>query len=102
MRISDWSSDVCASDLQKVDAALRRAAIKMAKEQRIQRGLDKTARNNLIQAQAGQDGIKLLRGFLHRANFEPRKDGHGWVRSEERRVGKACVSNLSSRWTTYH
>lgn len=71
------------NEQQKVDAALRRAAIKMAKEQRIQRGLDKTARNNLIQAQAGKDGIKLLRGFLHRANFEPRKDGHGWIAFQE-------------------
>src|SRR3546814_8610746 len=35
-----------------------------------------------------------------------RRDGlptsHFWFRSEERRVGKECVSRCSSRWSPYH
>src|SRR3546814_13626271 len=27
---------------------------------------------------------------------------HGYVRSEERRVGKECVSTCRSRWSPYH
>src|SRR3546814_13721960 len=28
--------------------------------------------------------------------------GSGWTRSEERRVGKECVSTCRSRWSPYH
>src|SRR3546814_15528235 len=28
--------------------------------------------------------------------------GIGWIRSEERRVGKECVSTCRSRWSPYH
>src|SRR3546814_14344957 len=30
------------------------------------------------------------------------RDTRGMIRSEERRVGKECVSTGSSRWSTYH
>src|SRR3546814_21122287 len=30
------------------------------------------------------------------------RDGEGRGRSEERRVGKACVSTCRSRWSPYH
>src|SRR3546814_13544289 len=32
----------------------------------------------------------------------PGKDGLVHIRSEERRVGKECVSTCRSRWSTYH
>src|SRR3546814_20829661 len=32
----------------------------------------------------------------------PDRGGHPLQRSEERRVGKECVSTCSSRWSTYH
>src|SRR3546814_1935818 len=65
MRISDWSSDVCSSDLQLAVDELRRLHLVIAR---------------LVQAGA-QIGLQ---------------------RSEERRVGKECVSTCRSRWSPYH
>src|SRR3546814_12088187 len=65
MRISDWSSDVCSSDL--VDDASEddtEKAVRSIEDRRI-------------------------RYFRH-------------ARSEERRVGKECVSTCRSRWSPYH
>src|SRR3546814_2163892 len=64
MRISDWSSDVCSSDLPAELVALFRAA---------SRG----------------------RPVAPAARITTR-------RSEERRVGKECVSTCRSRWSPYH
>src|SRR3546814_2427876 len=70
MRISDWSSDVCSSDLV-VDLA-HLAAIVACDHQ--------------------PAGLKLS---AHRIV-------HSRDRSEERRVGKECVSTCRSRWSPYH
>src|SRR3546814_5548907 len=72
MRISDWSSDVCSSDLSCVN---RLAPL----------GLD------TAEAVASRMS-PLLR--IH-AECVAR-------RSEERRVGKECVSTCRSRWSPYH
>src|SRR3546814_9299676 len=60
MRISDWSSDVCSSDL----------------------------------------GYRPFRTLTQRRT----RDRPGIIRhrSEERRVGKECVSTCRSRWSPYH
>src|SRR3546814_8063227 len=71
MRISDWSSDVCSSDLTR---HLTRRGIELF---------------NL--AYCGEKVFDLL-------NRPHRPD----MRSEERRVGKECVSTCRSRWTPYH
>src|SRR3546814_3697274 len=60
MRISDWSSDVCSSDL--------RSLLRL--------------------------GFHLYKRFLWRKHLR--------ARSEERRVGKECVSTCRSRWSPYH
>src|SRR3546814_6715191 len=71
MRISDWSSDVCSSDLYHVHSTARERASDRCTADRAQgRG----------------------RGCGRR---------HG-NRSEERRVGKECVSTCRSRWSPYH
>src|SRR3546814_6419244 len=72
MRISDWSSDVCSSDLKGV-ARFQQGAVhpKHRQDQLAQRGC------------AIDDSILSLR-------------------SEERRVGNECVSTCRSRWSTYH
>src|SRR3546814_6041736 len=77
MRISDWSSDVCSSDLVKspLDQSWRQLA----------ECLDGETRKAL-------DGIAV---HTARTPAEP-------VRSEERRVGKECVSTCRSRWSPYH
>src|SRR3546814_4768231 len=69
MRISDWSSDVCSSDL----ITKRNAPV--------------IPRVNNHQNQ--------------RANRAPARMATP-TRSEERRVGKECVSTCRSRWSPYH
>src|SRR3546814_11292618 len=103
MRISDWSSDVCSSDLVDlivVDTAHghsrgvidRVAAIKKQYGDRLQiiGGNIATGDAALALAKAGADAVKV--GI-----------GPGSIcRSEERRVGKECVSTVRSRWSPYH
>src|SRR3546814_1605471 len=86
MRISDWSSDVCSSDLMD-DAGLVREII-IAPESVIVQPLRRTigrARNGARSTGSAND----FRGEMV-------------DRSEERRVGKECVSTCRSRWSTYH
>src|SRR3546814_2874855 len=79
MRISDWSSDVCSSDLASGrHRQIRRPSARYASGRR--RG----------------EGGGLLRA-------RPRAAAFGAPgRSEERRVGKECVSTCRSRGSTYH
>src|SRR3546814_12685771 len=95
MRISDWSSDVCSSDLRgQCIAALRRrgGAAVDGSEGSIE------ARAQAARRVPRHDGRSL----------RSRRDGHrpgvprAEARSEERRVGKECVSTCRSRWSPYH
>src|SRR3546814_4982699 len=58
-----------------------------------------------IEEQADQHDGSADQGLLHlfdeRAGF-PRGQGPAARRSEERRVGKECVSTCRSRWSPYH
>src|SRR3546814_6894618 len=63
MRISDWSSDVCSSDLR---------ARRVGDGWRAELGEEKMSAAVIVN------------------------------RSEERRVGKECVSTCRSRWSPYH
>src|SRR3546814_13372348 len=88
MRISDWSSDVCSSDLPGVEHGSN--ADPCAEVLRV-----------------GGDGQHRLRCGLeqqvidHRLVLVRDVGDLGW-RSEERRVGKECVSTCRSRWSPYH
>src|SRR3546814_3698195 len=75
MRISDWSSDVCSSDLPGDQRQDRRDAEQQAKRRQ--------------DSPADEQGDLRCR---HRHE----------ERSEERRVGKECVSTCRSRWSPYH
>src|SRR3546814_9206654 len=83
MRISDWSSDVCSSDLHLDGAAGQ------AEGHSHQRA---GARPGDQVVDAGGD--EPLVGQLLRDAVEERI-----VRSEQRRVGKECVSTCRSRWS---
>src|SRR3546814_15663067 len=98
MRISDWSSDVCSSDL----------GIRLA--------LSGVSNLNAIAEKCKADtGITLQMTALdsdavaQRAVTQPKSfdiaDIEYWickkVRSEERRVGKECVRTCRSRWSPY-
>src|SRR3546814_14142398 len=97
MRISDWSSDVCSSDL-----------IDLAK-----------ACSNCGQGPAWTEPRNF--NLMFKTHMGPVEDSAAAVylrpetaqgmfvdfvtvqaRSEERRVGKECVSTCRSRWSRYH
>src|SRR3546814_12284863 len=97
MRISDWSSDVCSSDL---DAA---EAVTAETDHRI------TERAALWLPGAGGGAGKRQRGDPARRHHHVASGqvDHRYSpliepRSEERRVGKECVSTCRSRWSPYH
>src|SRR3546814_3133237 len=80
MRISDWSSDVCSSDLVAV------------------------ARRRFGAAGGGRhtDRHGEKRRFGPPGPAQEKHDDRQKQRSEERRVGKECVSTCRSRWSPYH
>src|SRR3546814_1334039 len=81
MRISDWSSDVCSSDLL-ADIPI------------------------LLDTPSGQSRPDPCHAPLPICAFRPstRRPTTSCtrLRSEERRVGKECVSTCRSRWSPYH
>src|SRR3546814_7334359 len=85
MRISDWSSDVCSSDLPNWDMLLSFAA---SSEDPISGGRHKVIGSRPL---AIPPQTSTIASHLPKA-----------VRSAERRVGKECVSTCRSRWSPYH
>src|SRR3546814_20511323 len=99
MRISDWSSDVCSSDLRIWNIA-RSAVERIALSRRREIPFDRERYSDTPEiadfiawaetlpdeALAPEVGIVALRD----------------MRSEERRVGKEWVSTCRSRWAPYH
>src|SRR3546814_12346299 len=107
MRISDWSSDVCSSDLIAVKRE-RHSAI-FPRQQPLQR---------LAAALQGMDGAGLLTAFIDREHQAAvhqllvdvdRGGGQGQhhrsldpIRSAARRVGTECVSTCPSRSSPHY
>src|SRR3546814_21092059 len=110
MRISDWSSDVCSSDL-----VLALAGCKAQAEHR-QHGADRHrylpvgSERPTHPVQVAPETGKLWMaavGQLHLDQFGRlgaglENGGPVVMRSEERRVGKECVSTCRFRWSSYH
>src|SRR3546814_10540911 len=71
MRISDWSSDVCSSDLSRP-------------------------------RHRGHPGPRFRRNLAGARPAARAAAAERVRRSEERRVGKECVSTCRSRWSPYH
>src|SRR3546814_18049691 len=98
MRISDWSSDVCSSDLPRfvIPSILRIPGqyiaifLELVVLVAINIGL------NMLLAEAK---IPILGALL--SSFLGIYFGIV-IRSEERRVGKECVSTCRSRWSPDH
>src|SRR3546814_15959914 len=97
MRISDWSSDVCSSDLKKgvVRAETRRRRGVESDRQCAARTRRRGRIFHCVPAKAGIQS-RLCDAF---DSGLPLSREH---RSEERRVGKECVSTCRSRWSPYH
>src|SRR3546814_5721251 len=82
MRISDWSSDVCSSDLI----------------------FEEKAHHFGVRRRHRHPGRRYMAGSI--VDIAPAAAGRRthmrFGRSEERRVGKECVSTCRSRWSPYH
>src|SRR3546814_13817939 len=105
MRISDWSSDVCSSDLLLLDRLQRRARTRDAARALKRRAGDDVAelRARTLEADGADVGDIVGRGRkVGLGGVEAGERGvHCHDRSEERRVGKECVSTGSYRWRRY-
>src|SRR3546814_10527364 len=89
MRSSDWSSDVCSSDLGYVADG----------EGYLLAHLDQVAHaSRLTPHQVEELSAQGDLQIVDIRNVGEVETG----RSEERRVGKACVSRSRSRWSPYH
>src|SRR3546814_12404244 len=104
MRISDLSSDVCSSDLAL--RAMREASRLFITEEEISKleSWAKRIRGEIFFASKwllceGQAEYAILGAVADKLGCP--LDAHG-IRSEERRVGKECVSTCRSRWSPYH
>src|SRR3546814_14133554 len=102
MRISDWSSDVCSSDLIRVEWQFGVGALfALAHDVTLTLGLFALTQMefdlNIVAALLTLIGYSLNDNIVVydrvRENLK---------RSEERRVGKECVSTCRSRWSQYH
>src|SRR3546814_8882491 len=96
MRISDWSSDVCSSDLQP-----RREIGPLHMETRPVGEIAEQRAQEQGKRKGEKDRVKRME--------RPPRAGHGYRdhsvssrRSEERRAGTACVSTVRSRWSPYN
>src|SRR3546814_14508801 len=104
MRISDWSSDVCSSDLSPNVVAFDTFATYVVPRDTIVVGL----------CHFGDDTICVgkfsrLIGRVFEFTRQPYTQHTFFVivernirRSDERRVGQECVSTCRSRWSRYH
>src|SRR3546814_11871061 len=101
MRISDWSSDVCSSDLANSCArhansgSREAAAADVVFEQR-------TKSSDQLEAGKCANGAWLSESQCACISVSSGKTQRSPCRSEERRVGKECVSTCRSRWSPYH
>src|SRR3546814_17213115 len=104
MLISDWSSDVCSSDLEQQCVPHIRQYVS-AKFRHL---IDvRTERHPSFRTSCLNQGEARLMDWSpeHRPGlyrFWLPSLLAGAERSEERRVGKECVSTCRSRWSPYH
>src|SRR3546814_11491348 len=97
MRISDWSSDVCSSDLLVVISKLLKPRLAVP-NQHIRMYMGRSRAMYIVASGAVT---------LHLPDNTAVELGTGemfgeMARSEERRVGKECVSTCRSRWSPSH
>src|SRR3546814_11815461 len=109
MRISDWSSDVCSSDLMALLGTVGILALLLVVRPLMARLLETPAPADAVEQQmllAGQpQPMAALTGpTMSSETGDAMEDGSAiqQERSEERRVGKECVSTCRSRWSPYH
>src|SRR3546814_17976615 len=118
MRISDWSSDVCSSDLHFISSQPMVAGGKIMLSGWVADNIAEGETSGVIRAFDARTGQLAWAWDMGRVpQTAPLKPGetytrgtpNGWGpftadagRSEARRVGKECVSKCRSRWSPNH
>src|SRR3546814_15391259 len=109
MRISDWSSDVCSSDLnQSLAESLTATGMATTYDESLRDyyGHNWQETQRRIEARFGRPlpaDFRERHRERARAHFMQGFDAvPGAARSEERRVGKEGVRTCRSRWSPYH
>src|SRR3546814_14253319 len=97
MRISDWSSDVCSSDLASNANISANGSIYLIYEPKP----ETSAAWRIARLRSGGASSQFSKGRGRAGG-----DAHGdqpsdTARSEERRVGKECGSTCRARWWPY-
>src|SRR3546814_12617941 len=103
MRISDWSSDVCSSDLGK--ALVRREMVAALQFEQPDIGLRGQAQRMVrLLVFSRTDGAVTAAALVIVGLGEGTgiAEAEPVARSEARRVGKECVSTSRSRWSPWH
>src|SRR3546814_18585957 len=102
MRISDWSSDVCSSDL--VGEGMH-ASMGPGNTMTVRDDESGVSANFGVTSSTRENGGKKpasAGGKPSGGKYDATSGGGKPGRSEERRVGKECVSTCRSRWSPYH
>src|SRR3546814_13287705 len=102
MRISDWSSDVCSSDLPIWENVLLgyQSGPPFVRRGFLDRGAIRARTARVVEEfDVRTPSIEVPAFTLSGGNQQKLIVGR---RSEERRVGKECVSTCRSRWSPDH
>src|SRR3546814_18856392 len=99
MRISDWSSDVCSSDLPKNNGLRTKKQARKHCARHVFAVTNPLTFTTFGPTPPGTNGFSTFdaRNTARRKSFPSH-----FERSEERRVGKECVSKCRSRWSPDH
>src|SRR3546814_11596454 len=101
MRISDWSSDVCSSDLAAArDSTPEPGQVASVDAQGLSAGMDVEVLPD--DTQRGAVRGRVVAAGANEIAVERSHPRCGIVRSEERRVGQECVGTGRSGWSPYH
>src|SRR3546814_18330708 len=110
MRISDWSSDVCSSDLVNIYELGLIYELNITPERNAEIIMTLTSPFCPVAGTLPEEvrqKVQAVDGIGEAALdvvFDPPwdKEMMSEERSDERRVGKECVSTCRSRWSKYH
>src|SRR3546814_12635268 len=94
MRISDWSSDVCSSDLE--------ISCPSQCESLTNPVLHSRCCDFILDDKVSDKILARVSNNTSKPHSYYKEDVQINRRSEERRVGKECVSTCRSRWSPYH
>src|SRR3546814_20053315 len=102
MRISDWSADVCSSDLLDLGVPKPCAEFLVSGQAYTAHQPDRTACVARVRVGSLQKSLVVLGDRYWLDGRAPAPQPYESLRSEERRVGTEFVSTCTSRWSPYH